>query len=202
MKDELFKKLCRKGETADRKLLSEDPKRAYEEYEEILEKMLELKEVDTFLMSKTVLSMMLALIRLETYAEAHALWAAGEDDIRSIGIKSIEDGGVSESDTILYLQISAFLHSLSSGTKKQIVTAIDDTCKQVCEYLLEQDPKMLPSAIRNWRLHLMEVYDGPIPEQSQKQLLSFEKKVKSKDESSSLRFLEPSEWKITWEDEE
>jgi len=198
MDDKFFRELCAAGDVADQKLLPSYPKTALAEYKKIFQKMMDSKEVDSFVIAKLTLGMMIAEIKLKNYKGAFDIWTAGEDSMLCVGIRMIENAALSENDTILYLQIEAFLNSLSAGDKPQAARNVNSFAEKVCLYCEEKNRPMLAGAVQNWRKHLNEVFENNIPPEYLTKLAAFEARLPGTPAASEFRMLAPSKWEITW----
>ncbi len=147
-------------------------------------------------MAKAALGAMLAHVQLEQHQAAHSIWTCAEDDPWQFGILSIDSGALSVSDTILYMQLTAFLHSLSSGPKEQATAAVNEICQQLCNYYQENEPDLLAEMLNQWRLYLDEIYEKQVPAKAQQVLKAYSSKTGVKPSGyGKLKFIRfPDPW--------
>jgi hypothetical protein len=154
------------------------------------------KKIDTYLMAKATLGVMLAYVQLGEFQEAHSIWTCGDESHWRIGTLSIDEGALSVSDTILYMQLTAFLHSLSAGDKGQATVAVNTVCNTLCNYYQENEPDLLSEMLNQWRLYLGEIYEKKVPPEAQQELRTFSAQAGVKPSGyGKLKFIRfPESW--------
>jgi hypothetical protein len=192
-----FEEQCRLGEQADALVGKGELEAGEKVFTELLGRVLEDKKLDSFIMAKLVLGLLLCLLRQARVQDAFEIWKSSLDDGTPIGIGvyALEQGQTSVHDLMVYFFLSGFLHSMSTDAEAA-VPAVNDLMARICNYGFEEDEKVLPVALNNWRLHLLELGDG-------KELASPERRdmlerYGREVEEGPLMFPGPSRWVIDW----
>jgi hypothetical protein len=171
--EQAFARLCKMGNAANALLIPGKYPEAVRAFQAIFDDQFARKQIDTYLMAKAALGIMLAHVQLGQFEEAHSVWLGGQDERWQIGIQSLDSGALSVSDTILYMQLTAFFHSLSAGDKEQATAAVNSICERLCTYYQENEPDLLPEMLNQWRLYLDEIHEKRVPTDAQKELKAF-----------------------------
>jgi hypothetical protein len=198
-----FAEQCALGEQADALLAAGRHADARAAYESLSAKIEESKRVDSFIVSKVALGLLLTRIEQGDLQGAHSLWLSSLEDDRGhgvlgIGIHGLETGQTSVHDLMVYFLISAYMHSLSSDPKAALV-GVNDFMKRVMQYAFEEDPELLPLALNNWRLHLKEVFNGEeVPARASHLWMEAQLRYGKKVPEAPIAFPKPSRWVIDW----
>lgn len=191
-----FSEFCARGETINACQGQGDHVTAAELCLDAIARQLALGCLDTFITGKAVLGLLLSYVFLEEYDLAHEVWVA-HDNLFYVGINSVERGGLSVNDTILYLQLGAFLYSLSPDHEMG-ERGVNDHCQRVLEYCREEEPEWVPFSLFSWRAHLNQLYEHEIPEAASTALVAAEEAWGGPGSADGLRYFEPSPWVIDW----
>ena len=164
--DAEFERRCRRGEEADLALRSGRLEEAIAGYREIIDGMAARKDVDAFLMGKSVLGLMLALVKKHDPESASEIWRSDstQDRIEAIGILALTEGQTPVRDRAIYYMLSAYFHGMSAAEGSSAADAIDDYMGRVVEYAQAWDRTLLPMAIHNWVFCLTHLhFPAPVP---------------------------------------
>jgi hypothetical protein len=192
--------LCEMGDAADRLYLEGDYEGAEDAYMRLLRQMKSRPSIDSYLMAKLTLGMMLTLIRAGKIQDAFNIWTASLDNESSlfgVGVHGLENGQVSVKDTVLYDFVCSYFHSLSGGDPKEAVEAMNFYMNRICDFAKDKCPELLPVAVANWTIQLQNIFEGPAPAEYLEdykywsRLLGREPKTA---EGTDVIFPEPSRW--------
>ncbi len=152
-----FATLCVIGEEADEKALSSSLDDAMARYEKILETLTLGPEPDAFLLSKTVLGMLFALVRHGQYASAGELWQQRSGPLGK-GVALLDsDTEPGPHDRILYAMLSGYLASMTK--QPQAMAAFMNDCMlRAAARAHQTEPHLLPNIMNNWKLQLHEMF--------------------------------------------
>ncbi len=126
----------------------------------LLGKMAQSGTIDAYLLAKCTLNVLLGYVLVGDNRAGHTLWV-GKFQVKLLndGIQMIERGQLDTPDLILYKMISAYFQSLNTDIG-QGVKAVNGEMGTVLRYCRELDPSLTGLALRNWRLHLNELFEG------------------------------------------
>ncbi|MCM2282506.1 MAG: hypothetical protein NDI61_11750 [Bdellovibrionaceae bacterium] len=181
MKDTLFQKFCKVGQEADALFHLGRYREAHVGYARLLQEIENSRLVDSYLLSKITLGLLMTHIKLGEYPQAFAIWnSTAEDSLFGLGIYGLEHAQTSVQDMICYDFVCAFLHSLSAGDKDDAATAVNQYMSRICEHFFDlSDEPMLRLAISNWKQHLKEIFGSSLPHASAKPLIETERRLMS-----------------------
>lgn len=179
MNETLFQKFCKVGQEADALFNQGRYHEAHTGYVRLLKEIETSRLVDSYLLSKITLGLLMTHIKLGEYPKAFAIWNANlEDSLFGVGIYGLEHAQTSVHDMMCYDFVCAFLHSLSAGDKKDSAKAVNQYMSRICEHLLEDgDKKSLRLAISNWKQHLKEIFGSSLPHAAATPLIEFERRL-------------------------
>jgi hypothetical protein len=188
-----FEALCLSGEDADRLSQSGQYDEAARAYLALIRRMEKSNFIDSYILSKCVLGLLLNCVLQEDYLSAHEIITSEDDSYYGIGVALLETGDLSENDRIIYFQICALLHALSVDDLEEAAEHVDELCSIVCEWVRAKNPAFLGHAVQNWRQLLIELHGQKLPAKKVKSLQSFysEKLPRT---SKDFKFLSPSKW--------
>lgn len=194
-----FNSLCRKGEAADKLYNDGRLHEAQNAYTAILGDLERTGLIDSYLIAKTTLGLLLTNIRLGRFPDAFAIWNANiEESLFGIGIYALEHAQTSIHDMLLYDFVCACLHSFSDGDKDASGQAVNQYMSRVYEFLSEhedQDPDLLRLAVSNWKTHLKEIFGTSIPHDLARPLINAERALaQGQVRPQALDFPPPSPW--------
>lgn len=197
MTETLFKELCKLGNEADLEYSKGRIEEAFESYNQIIGTMLEVGSIDSFLLSKATLGILLSFIMVKQIDEAMKIWTFGQESLYWIGIDGLENGQVSVRDTILYMQICAYLHSHSEDPAEVKAQKTSEIYMRISKFIEFEMPDWKNIMLSNWKLLLYNMFEGKIPDDHIARMSRFttgEIELKK-----SVVFLQPSPWEITWD---
>ncbi len=197
-----LEELCEAGEQADAHLEAGRLEEAEQAYVDLLTAMIDDGEMQAFILAKLTLGLLLTALRHGNIPAAHEIWTASEeDDPFSLGIHCLENAQTDDHDFIVYLFISAFLHSI--GTEPAAARdAVEDYMSRICEYAERENPEMLPLAVNNWRQHLLEIYeDREIPPEALAQVERAAEGLSDPVPEGPIGLPSPSSWEIELEEQ-
>ncbi len=197
MTEALFDELCKLGNEADIEFRKGKLEPAFEKYNQILGTMLEIGEIDSFLVSKGTLGILLSLIMSKQLVEAHRIWGTDQDSLYWIGIDGLENGQVSVHDTILYMQICAYLNAHSNEKIEKKADLVSSIYHRICKFSNFELSDWKPVMVKNWNLLLKGIFQNKIPEKYCDMIDSIE--CDEILENNSVVFLKSSLWEITWD---
>ena len=196
-----FDDFCSDGNEADALLLQQQFAPAQAAYYDLLERAHAASVLDSFLLAKATLSLLLTHVRAEDIAGAHKLWTAPEGSLLGQGIHFLETGQTSVDDLMLYFLISAHLQSF--GTDRQAaLSGVQDQISRVARYAQQEAPALLPTVIGNWRAHLEQIFEMPlaqVPPEACRAHKEFAASVGPLNIPAELSFPRPSPWQIDWD---
>ncbi len=176
--NEIIEKFCRMGDEANKLFSSGFYKDAEKKFAEIISKLEAEKKIDSYLISKSVLGLLISAIKNQEFEKALEIWNNHpEDSIYAVGIYGLENAQTSVHDMFIYDFICAYLHSLSHNKPKNSAHAINLYMSRICQHASHlKDQKMMRLALSNWKQHLKEVFAQSIPHELAAPLIKFEKK--------------------------
>jgi hypothetical protein len=194
--ESVFKFICNEGQKADHLYEEGRYREAQKAYLALVGKIEETDHVDSYLVSKITLGLMLTHIKSGDLQRAFSIWNSHIDSsLFGIGIYGLENAQTNIEDMICYDFLCAYLHSISDAPKYECASAINTYMSRVCEYGFEQkDSEMLKGAINNWKLHLNEVFKGTIPHAYALPLIEAEKRFGHAVTLSGLFLPRPATW--------
>ncbi len=194
--DALVEKLCGIGNEANKLFTSGFYKEAEKKYGEILSLLQKSKKMDTYIVSKSVLGLLLASIKSQNFERAITIWVKhSANSIFAVGISGLENAQTSVHDMLVYDFACAYLHSLSAGKPQSSAKAVNLYMSRVCEHALElKDQKMMKLALSNWKQHLREIFDHSLPHGAAQELIKFEKKFGEVVPLATIDFPKLSVW--------
>jgi hypothetical protein len=216
-----FADLCKRGEAADLCLRSGEPAEAIAGYQAMIDTMFSKKSVDSFIMGKCALGLMLALIKKNDPEAAGAIWLSDQrhDRREEIGLLAITRGQTSVHDLMIYFMLCAYFHSMSAGDKPAALQSIHRYMGKVADYAFSKDTSLLPCILNNWLFCLTHLFfPAPIPDAALEQATSFASranlpirlrvrdhtdargKVTGRIADIRAEFPNPSPWRIDWAD--
>lgn len=197
MTDRKQQDLCLRGNQADALYNEGRYREALVAYTRLLKEMEKSGTVDSYLVAKATLAVLLTQIRLGQLQEAVSVWTAQmEDSLFGIGIYGIEHAQTTVHDLICYDFICAYLHTVTAANKDEASEAVNQYMSRICEYLIEQDEKeMLRLALSNWKQHLNEIHGSRPPLAFVKPLIEIEKAFFGEPvRLQSIGFPQPADW--------
>lgn len=195
-----FEDLCKLGEAADGLCKERKYTEALAKYKIIIEDTVSTGTPDIFIVSKSVLGMLLALVRSSQIQEAFDLFTSDEESIHGIGIRGLgELFQTSNHDAITYYMVAAFLFSIVNDRQEKLAKSVQSFMERVLGYGFDADTTIIPMAISNWKNHIMAIFDGvPAPMWVQ-MIAGYEKKYGKTVSQDKVDFPAPSRWVIDWE---
>jgi hypothetical protein len=152
--------LCQTGQEKDDLLVRGQVYAARSGILALLGKMARSGTIDAYLLGKCTLNVLLGYVLVGDNRAGHSLWVGKfEVNLLNDGIRMIERGQLDPPDLILYKMISAYFQSLNTDIS-QGVKAVNGEMSIVLKYCRELDPSLTGLALRNWRLHLNELFEG------------------------------------------
>ena len=197
MTEKLFEELCKLGNEADIEYGKGKILPAFESYNQILGTMLEIGDIDSFLISKGTLGILLSFIMTKQLAEAQQIWTTDQDSLYWIGIDGLETGQVSVNDTILYMQVCAYLTAHSDKNTVEKADKVSSLYYRICKFTNHSVSSKKPVMVSNWRLLLNGIFPDKIPANYIDMIESI--KCDEISENDSVVFFSPSKWEITWD---
>lgn len=194
--DAMLEKLCDTGNDANKLFASGFYKEAEKKYLEIMAQLRKSKKMDSYVVSKSVLGLLLAAIKSQNFERAINIWVKhSADSIFAVGISGLENAQTSVHDMIVYDFICAYLHSVSVNKAQSSAKAVNLYMSRVCEHALEtKDKEMMRLALSNWKQHLREVFTQSIPHEIATELIKFEKKFGEAVKVGTIDFPKLSAW--------
>jgi hypothetical protein len=195
-----FEEQCAAGEAADAAWAAREYANAERAYQTLLQKVTAGQELDTFVVAKIALGLLLSHIAQDDEAGAHQIWTqTREDGALGVGVWSLENGQTSVHDLMIYFLICAHLHSLNPA-RDQAVNGVNDFMSRVAAYAAEEDPSLLPLVVSNWQVHLREIFESEldaVPREARGMFDEYSSRL-SAHARLPLAFPRPSPWKIDW----
>lgn len=194
--ESIFKFVCTEGQKADQLYKEGRYREAQRSYLDLIGKIEETDQVDSYLLAKITLGLMLTHIKSGEVQKAFSIWNSHIDSsLFGIGIYGLENAQTNIDDMICYDFVCAYLHSVSESPKYECASAINTYMSRVCEHGFEQsDSELVRKAINNWKLHLAEVFKGSIPHNYALPLIETEKRHGQPVAQSGLQFSELTDW--------
>ncbi len=194
--DEMLSKLCDLGNEANKLFASGFHKEAEKKYLQIVSQIRNSKSMDSYLVSKSVLGLLLTAIKSQNFERAISIWVNhSAESIFSVGISGLENAQTSVHDMLVYDFICAYLHSISVNKAQSSAKAVNLYMSRVCEHALElKDKKIMRLALSNWKQHLREVFNQSIPHGSAVELIKYEKKFGEAVPVANIDFPKLSDW--------
>ena len=193
-----------RGTAADRLLLEKDYATAQAQYYGLLGDIQESKTVDSFLVGKAVLGLLLTKIGQKDSLGAGEIWQSSMNDgtIIGIGINSLEQGQCNTRDAIIYLMASANLYSWCETTDISATQrTIDSMMVDVLGFAVKKHRSWIPKILSNWRIHLSNLHGDK--ELTPQDMFVWQKSKNQVFEglvpATPVWFPSPSEWKPLWE---
>jgi len=193
---DLVEKLCILGNEANKLFASGFYKDATKKYLEIITRLEQAEKVDSYIVSKSVLGLLMTAIKAQDFEKAVEIWTTHqEDSVYAVGIYGLENAQTSVHDMFIYDFICAYLHSLSENTARESAKAINLYMSRVCEHAFElKDQNLIRLALSNWKQHLREVFAHSIPHEMAATLIKYEKKFGEVVPLSAIDFPKLSKW--------
>lgn len=194
--DSVFKFICTEGQKADHLYQEGRYREAQRCYLDLIGKIEETDQVDSYLVSKITLGLMLTHIKSGDFARAFSIWNSHIDSsLFGIGIYGLENAQTNIEDMICYDFICAYLHSVSDAPKYEAGAAVNVYMSRVCEHGFEtKNTELVRKAINNWKQHLNEIFQGTIPHKLAMTLVENEKRFGSAVTPSGIQFPNPDTW--------
>ncbi len=194
--EELVEKLSDLGNEANKLFASGFYKEAEKKYLEIISILQKSKKIDSYIVSKSVLGLLLAAIKSQNFERAITIWVKhSANSIFAVGISGLENAQTSVQDMFIYDFICAYLHSVSAGKAQVSAKAVNLYMSRVCEHALEvKDKKIMRLALSNWKQHLREVFNQSIPHGNATELIKYEKKFGEAVPLATIDFPKLSAW--------
>lgn len=189
--------LCTRGNQADVLYKEGRYREALNAYGRLIKEMEKSGTVDSYLVAKATLAILLTQIRLGQLQEAVSVWTAQmEDSLFGIGIYGIEHAQTTVHDLICYDFVCAYLHTVTASDKDEAAGAVNQYMSRICEFLVEQDDKqMLRLALSNWKQHLNEIYGSRPPLAAVQSLIDLERALfASPVPLQAIGFPLPADW--------
>ncbi|WP_067685714.1 hypothetical protein [Nocardia jejuensis] len=188
---------CASGERADELLAAGQAAQAVAAYEALIEQTGRTGRPDLFVLGKSVLGLLHALLFAGRTRDAHAVWT-GEGGLPGLGILAIEQGQLSLHDLIGYRLFEAYMHGMSTGDRESAVAAVDKIMGSCLDYAFQHEPQVAAAMVNNWRRHLTEVFDDAPPPHVFAGVQAAEQRLGHPVPSGPLYWSRPSRWVIDW----
>lgn len=171
-----FVNFCRLGTQADDLLIGGAFQSAEAARSKLLSQMKGSGQVDTYLLAKMSLARLLGQVLSSDFGPAiremaHKTQAEG---LEELGLLMLARGQVDYIDFLLYSELEATLYSiepqLAQADEQDPLEAINSAMSDLFEMASEkQDPWLAALSLRNWRLHLSNLFGGnDIPQGAQR----------------------------------
>ncbi len=195
--DQIAEKLCEIGNEANKLFASGFYKEAEKKYLEIITKLEKSKQMDSYIVSKSVLGLLITAVKSQNFERAAHIWVNhSADSVFSIGIAGLENAQTSVHDMLVYDFVCAYLHTVTDSKPQHAAKAVNLYLSRVCEHALElKDEKLMKLALSNWKQHLREIYSSSLPHGVATELIRFEKKFGKVVSLSTIDFPKLSNWK-------
>ena len=195
---------CRQGEKADSLYINGKFDKAEKEYHSLLKEMHGSGTIDTFVVSKITLGLLLTYIKKEEFSKAFEIWTSDpEKNIFGIGIMGLgETFQVALHDTMVYYAACAYMYTLIEDEPKNIAEEIAALMESIISYAREKEPEMLPQIISNWKSHLRDIFNIFIPTEYTKPISAIEKEQGVIYPLIDIDLPVPAKWIIDWDTEE
>jgi len=197
MKNLNIDELCRRGEQSNEWLKQGRFREAQGHLLKILKELDGVERLDSFILAKTTLALLLTHIKLGEFQKAFSLWnSQSQESIAGLGIYALEHAQTGIEDLICYDFACAYLHSLSAEERITSARAVNQYMSRICEHYRDsENHEGLLLALSNWKQHLREIFGLSLPHDIAKPLIEFERLVGR--ESVRLRAIEfplPGAW--------
>lgn len=200
-----FNAYCERGSSGDQLLELEQFEPALGIYRSLVEDMFAAKLVDSFVLAKCTLGVLLALALKGDQDEACTLWVKnqaepGTADPYALGVSFLEQGQCSLFDRLIFTSLAGFFHSMSTGDRAQAVAGIRSQCAPIFERALQREPRLVPYLLSNWAFSYVHLFfPEPVPADLRDEVGAARARWGGKTlEPARLRLPGPSPWKITW----
>ncbi len=197
MADKQYKEFCVTGMKADALYNDSRYREAQAMYQRLLRDVERSGNLDSFLVSKITLGLLLTHVRMGQFQEAVAIWTANLDEsLYGIGIYGLEHAQCSVHDLICYDFVCAYLHSLTASDKQEAAKAVNQYMSRVCEQLQETgETEYLKTAVSNWKQHLNEIFGSRLPMDVASSLIETERALFGEStKHQPIGFPVPSDW--------
>jgi tetratricopeptide (TPR) repeat protein len=196
MKVRKLSELCAAGEQADALLSEGKAREALKEYQKLVRDLETNRDIDSYLIAKATLGTLRCYVKLGDFKSAYSVWNAAIDEgVYGIGIYALENAQTTVHDLLIYDMLCAFLHTLGDVEKKEAARAVNQYLSRVCEQAIEDGDRVtLRMAVNNWKHHLKSIFGGPIPLDSTRSLIHFEKTIGDTVKPQPIEFPKPSPW--------
>jgi hypothetical protein len=194
-----FEAACRQGEQADELFAEGAYGKAGAAYMAILKQMDQSGEIDSFLISKVTLGVLISMIMAKQISHAFSVWTQEPDKgLFGMGIMGLEGAQVNVHDTIIYQMACACLHAYTESDQEKAAGSVAFYLRNICKYGLEHDRDLAKQAISMWKALLMHIFKLLIPNEYTKDIESFEKQLGETITAVGVTFPKPSPWVIDW----
>jgi hypothetical protein len=201
MNDASFEALCRSGESADRLCGEGRHAEAEQAYLELFKRIRDGEEIDSFLVAKVTLGLILTRLRAGKLQAAFDVWTQDPgESLLGLGVQFIEDGQVSAHDALVYDLVCAYFHSLSGEDPEGAAEAVLYYMTRVCAYAERRDSRLLPLVVVNWRQYLRELHGEHAPEAERELVDQLAARHGIRATHGAVAFPDPSAWTIDWTD--
>jgi len=199
-----FEDYCIQGDRADDLYKKKDFDKAEKEYHAMLKTMHGSGEIDSYIVSKITLGLLLTYIKKGEYDKAFEIWNSDpESNIFGIGVMGLgETFQVSMNDSMVYYFVYTFLYTLLDEEPSERADRIAEIMIMIINYAKDNDENILPQAISNWKQFLTSVFDVFIPQQYTDQITEIETELGATYPLIDIDFPNPSEWIVDWDAEE
>jgi hypothetical protein len=196
MTPKAFEAICSKGQKADRLYSQGRFNEAQKAYTALLGEMEHASQIDSYLIGKVTLGVILCHIKTGQLQKAITVWNSTlEDSLFGIGIYGLENAQTSLPDMLTYDFVCAYLHSVADATPDESGHAVTQYMSRVCEHAIEAGNRDLcRMALNNWKQHLREIFTTSIPFAFAKPLIEFERAFGTQVKLGSLEFPELHDW--------
>ena len=196
MTPKAFDSICTRGEKADQLYSQGRYAEALKGYTGLLNDMENDSQIDSYLIGKVTLGVILTHIKMGQLQKAITVWNSTlEDSLFGIGIYGLESAQSTLHDILTYDFICAYLHSVADATPDESGHAVTQYMSRVCEHAMEAGNRDLcRMALNNWKQHLREIFKTSIPFAYAKPLIDFEKAYGTQVKLGALEFPAPEAW--------
>lgn len=186
------------GKDGDLALARGETFRCRELHKELSEQLLQSGKVDATWAAKVSLSSLLCCVLEGDDKRGHTTWHGKTGNpILDLGIQAIEADQVSTHDTVLYLMLGCYYHSLNPD-RDSAQGAIDANMARVYEWAKKEQPQMRRLVLGNWYLYLKEVYEGPPPDSALVRFDSAQREFGEPITGKALSYPPPYPWVVDW----
>lgn len=190
--------IIERGNAADLLLNVARYEEAESAYQALYDDALAAGPIDMRVAAKIALGMLVTLLESGQVERAHQLWTSRPSDPLGEGIFAIEHGMTSRADLWTYQMASSFLHALAVDDRETASASIDARMQAVCDDARVRDPALLPVAIKNWQLFLLQLHGDPVPERARAQADAEEARQGRTIVRDGVDFPPPSPWNTLW----